>query len=129
MLDLSRHRVVEEDKSVGCDESSEFTSVRSRVTARLVAPTPAAVPCGRAALAGDRGSAASTSLRDAAMKEIPGTPVHSSADTLGGIAISTSLQYQPGSTHLGALTAPARRLNRLHLFLRRTRWMIAHRLS
>ena len=129
MLDPSRHSVVEEDQSVGCDESSEFTSVRSRVTARLVAPTPASVPCARAAPAGDRGTAASTSLRDAAMKEIPGTPVHSSANTLGGLLYLLPLQYQPGSTRLGALPVPARQLNRHHLFLRRMRWMIAHRLS
>ena len=40
-LDPSHHGVVEVDADdVGCDESSEFTGVRSRVTARPVATTP-----------------------------------------------------------------------------------------
>ena len=86
---LDRHGVVEVDEDVDCDESSESIGVRSRVTARLVAPTPAVVPCGRAAPAGGRGTAAATSLRGAAMREIPGTPVHSSAGTPGGFGMST----------------------------------------
>ena len=77
------------DEDVDCDESSESTDVRPRVAARLVAPTLAAVPCGRAAPAGGRGTAAATSLRGAAMREIPGTPVHSSAGTPRGFAMST----------------------------------------
>ena len=48
-LDPSRHGEVEVDEDVDRDESSEYTSVRPRVTARLVAPTPAVIPCGRAA--------------------------------------------------------------------------------
>ena len=82
-LDRSRHGEVEVDENMGRDESSEYTGVRSRVTARLVTPTPAAVPCGRTALAGGRGTAADTSLRGATMREIPGIPVHSSAGTPG----------------------------------------------
>ena len=83
------------DEDVDRDESSEYTgvrpkvTVRPRVTARLVTPTPAAVPCGRAALAGGRGTAAGTSLRGAAMREVTATPVHSSAGTPGDFAMST----------------------------------------
>ena len=51
-LDPSRHEVMEENVGVGFDESSEPTGVRSSATVSLVAPNPAAVPCGRAALAG-----------------------------------------------------------------------------
>ena len=43
-LDLSRHGAAEVDEVVDCDKSSESTGVQSRVTARLVAPTHAAVP-------------------------------------------------------------------------------------
>ena len=86
-LDPSRHGLVELDEDVDCDESSESTGVRSRVTARLVAPTPSAVPYGRAAPAGGRGTAAATSLRGAAMKKILGTPVYSSVGTLGNFAM------------------------------------------
>ena len=76
--------------------SRRSTGVRSRVTARLVAPTPAAVPCGRAAPVGGRGTAAATSLRGATMREIPGIPVHSSADTPGGLLCLRPLQHRPG---------------------------------
>ena len=72
-----------------CDESSESTGVQSRVTARLVSPTPAAVPWEKAAPAGGRGTTAATSMRGAAIKEIPGTSVHSSASTPGFFAMST----------------------------------------
>ena len=78
-LDPSRHGEVEVDEDVDRDESSEYTGDRPRVTARLVTPTPASIPCGRAALAGGRGTAAATSSRGAAVREIPGTPVHRSA--------------------------------------------------
>ena len=88
-LDRSRHEEVEVDEDVDRDESSESTGVQPRFTARLVPPTPAAVPCERAAPAGGRRTAAATSLRGAAMREIPGTPVHSSAGTPGGFAMST----------------------------------------
>ena len=43
-LNLSRPVRVEVDEKVDCDKSSESTGAQSRVTARLVAPTPAAVP-------------------------------------------------------------------------------------
>ena len=89
-LDPSRHGEVEVDEDVDRDESSEYIGVRPKVTARLVAPTPAVITCGRAAPVGGRGTAAATSLRGAAMREIPGTPVHSSAGTTGGFAMSTS---------------------------------------
>ena len=79
-LDPSRHGKVEVDEDVDRDESCEYTGDRPRVTARLVTPTPAAVPWGRAAPAGGRG---------AVMREILGTPVHSSGGTLGGLAMST----------------------------------------
>ena len=79
----SRHGEVKVDEDVDRDESIEYTGVRPRVTARLVTPTPAAVPCERAAPAGGRGTAAATSLRGAAMRAIPGTPVHSSVCTPG----------------------------------------------
>ena len=116
------------DEVVDCDESSESTGVRSRVTACLVAPTPAAVPGGRAATAGGGGTAVATSSRGAAMREIPGTLVHSSAGTPGGVAMCTPPATSTESTRLGALPALTRRLNRRHLFLRRTRGMIAPRL-
>ena len=88
-MDPSGHGVAEVDKDVDCDESSESTGVRSKVTARLVAPTPSAVPCERAAPAGGRGTATATSLRGTAIKDISGTPVHSSAGTPRGFAMST----------------------------------------
>ena len=81
---------MEVDEDVDRDESSEYTGVRPRVTARLVAPTPAAIPCERAAPVGGRGTAPATSLRGTVMRENPGTPVHSSAGTTGGFAMSTS---------------------------------------
>ena len=79
------------DEDVDHDESSEYADVRPRFTARLVTLTPAAVSCERAALAGGRGTAAATSLRGAAMKEIRGTPVHSSAGTRGVLLCLRSL--------------------------------------
>ena len=88
-LDPSRHGEVEVDGGVDRDKSSEYTGDRPRVTARLVTPTPVAVPRGRAAPAGGRGTAAATSLRGVVMREIPGTPVHSSAGTPGGFVMST----------------------------------------
>ena len=88
-LDPSRHGEVEVDEDVDRDESSEYTVARPRVTARLVAPTPAAIPCGRVAPVGGRGTAVATSLRGAAMREILGTPVHSSESSPGGFAMST----------------------------------------
>ena len=105
-LDPSRHGVVEEDDDVNCDESSESTGVRSSVTARLVVPTPAAVPCGKAALAGGRGTAAATSLRGAAMKEIPGSLVHSSAGTPGDVAMSTPPATSVGVNASGGTAGP-----------------------
>ena len=88
-LNPSRHGVVEVDEDVDRDDSSKSISVLPRVAARLVAPIPATIPCGRAASVGGRGTAAATSLRGAAMREIPGTPVRSSAGTPGGFAMST----------------------------------------
>ena len=43
-LDPSRHGEVEVDRDVDRNESREYTGVRPRLTARLVTPTPAAVP-------------------------------------------------------------------------------------
>ena len=60
-LGPSRHGEGKVDEDGDCEESTESTDVRPRVTARLVTPTPAAVPCGRAALAGGRSTAAATS--------------------------------------------------------------------
>ena len=59
-LDPSRHGEGEVDEDVDRDESSEYTGIRPRVTARRDTPTPAAVPCERVALAGRRGTAAAT---------------------------------------------------------------------
>ena len=95
-LDPSRHGKVKVYEDVNRDESSEYTGVRPRVTARLVAPTPAVIPCWRAAPVGGRGTATATSLRGAAMRKIPGTPVHSSAGTTGGFAMSTSSAASAG---------------------------------
>ena len=89
-LDLICHGVVEEDKDVNCDGTSESTGIWSKVTGRLVAPTPSAVPYEKAAPAGGQDTAAATSLRGATMKEILGSPVHSSsAGTPGSFAMST----------------------------------------
>ena len=82
-LDPSHYGEVEMDEDVVRDKSSESTGVRPRVTAHHLTPTPATTPCGRAAPAGDRGTAVATALRGAARREIPGTPVYSSAGTLG----------------------------------------------
>ena len=105
-FDPRRHGGVEEDEYVDCDESSESNGVRSRVTARLVALTPAAVPCGRAAPAGGRGTAAATSLRSAAIKETPGTPGHSSAGTPRGFAMSTPPATSVGVNASGGTVSP-----------------------
>ena len=83
-------------KDVNCNESSKFTGVRPRVTARLVVPSPAAVSCGRAVPLDGRGTPAATSLRGATMRKIPGTPMHSSAGTPGGGVMSTSSASSAG---------------------------------
>ena len=86
-LDTSRRGEVEVDDDM--DRESANTPAFDRVTARLVTPTPAAVPCARAAPAGGRGTAAATSLRGAVMREISGTLVRTSAGTPGGFAMPT----------------------------------------
>ena len=105
-LDPSRYGEVEVDEDVDRDESSEHTGVRPRVTARLVAPTPAVIPCWRAAPVGGRGTTAATSLGGAAMREIPGTPVHSSADTPGDFAMSTPSVTSAGVNASGGTANP-----------------------
>ena len=105
-LDPSRHGEVEVDEDVDRDESSEFTGVRPRVTARLVASTPAAIPCGRAAPAGGRGTTASISLRGATRREILGTPVCSSAGTSGGFGMSTPSVTSAGANASGGTASP-----------------------
>ena len=128
-LDPSHHEVVEEDDDVVCDESSESTGVRSRVTARLVTLTPVAVPCGRATPAGGRGIPPRLLRGKVLIKEISGAPVHSSAGTPFFLLYLRPLRHRPGSMRLGALPARARWLNHRHLFLRRTVRMIVLRLS
>ena len=88
------------------DESSEYNGARPRVTARLVTPSPEAGPRGRAALACGRGTAEDSSLRGAAMREIPGTPVHSSAGTPGGFAMSTTPVIWAGVNASGGTASP-----------------------
>ena len=105
-MDPSRRGVVEEDEDVDCDESGESTGVRSNVTARLVTRIPAAVPWGRAAPAGGRGTAAATSLRGAAMEEILGSPVHSSAGTSWNFAMSTPPATSFGVNASGGTASP-----------------------
>ena len=97
---------MEVDKDGDCDESSESIGVRPRVTGRLVAPTLATIPCGRAALAGSRGTAATTSLRVAVMREIPGTPVHSSEGTPKGFSMSTPPATSAGVNVSGDTASP-----------------------
>ena len=104
-VDPSRHGVMEVDEVVDCDESSESTGVRSRVTARLVPPTPAAVLCGKASPAGDRGITAATSLR-VAMRDIPDSPGHSNAGTPRGFAVSTSPATSVGVNASGSTASP-----------------------
>ena len=94
------------DEDVDRDESSKYTGVRPRVTARLVAPTPAVIPRGRAAPVGGRGTAAATFLRGAAMREIPGTPVHSSGGTTGDFAMSTSPATSAGVNAFRGTVSP-----------------------
>ena len=105
-LDPSRHGEVEVDEDVDREKSSESTGVRPRVTARLVAPTSASIPCGRAAPAGGRGTAAATSMRGATMREIPGKPVHSSAGIPGGFAMPTPLVTSAGVCASGGTASP-----------------------
>ena len=105
-LDPSRHGEVEVDEDVDRDESSEYTVARPRVTARLVAPTPAAIPCGRVAPVGGRGTAVATSLRGAAMREILGTPVHSNESSSGGFAMSTPPVTSAGVNASGSTASP-----------------------
>ena len=128
-LDQSRHEEAEVDEDADRDESSESTGVQSRVTARLVPPTPAAVPCERAAPAGGRGTAAATSLRGAAMREIPGTPVYSSAGTPGGFAMSTPPITSTGVRASRSTARPGASVELSPSFPRRTMWIIALRLS
>ena len=97
---------MEVDKDGDCDESSKSIGVRPRVTGRLVAPTLATIPCGRAALAGSRGTAATTSLRVAVMREIPGTPVHSSEGTPKGFSMSTPPATSAGVNASGDTASP-----------------------
>ena len=91
---------------MGCDESSESTGVRSRSTARLVSPTPAAVPCGRAAPVGGRGTTAATLLKGFATKEIPGSSVHRNAGTPRGFAMSTPAATSAGVNASGGIASP-----------------------
>ena len=91
---------------VDFDESSESTVVLSNVTPNLVAPTPKAVPSGKAATASGRGTAAATSLRGTAMDEVPGSPMHSSADSPGGFAVSTLAATSAGITASGRTISP-----------------------
>ena len=128
-LDPSRHGEVELDEDVDRDTSSESNGVQSRVTARLVPPTSTAVPCERAAPAGGRSTAAATSLRGAAMREILGTPVHSTAGTPGGFAMSTPPVTSAGIRASGGTARPGASVELSPSFPRRTRWMIALRLS
>ena len=104
--DPSRHGEVKVDEDVDHHESSEYTGVRPRVTARLITPTPAAVPCGRAAPAGGRGTPAATSLIGTAMREIPGIPVHSSAGTPRRFAMSTPPVTSAGVNASGGTASP-----------------------
>ena len=105
-LDPSRYGEVEVGEDVDRDESSEYTAVRPRVTARLVAPTPAAVPCGRVAPMGRRGTAVAASLIDTAMRDILGTPVHSSPGNPAGFAMSTPPVTLAGVNASGSTASP-----------------------
>ena len=105
-LDPSRHGVVKGDEDVDYDEPSESTGVRSRVTVRLVDPTPVAVPCGRTTLADGRATATATSLRDIAMREIPGTPVLLCTGTPRVFAMSTSPVTSAGVNAFGDNASP-----------------------
>ena len=105
-MDPSRHGKMEADEDGDCDESSKSTGVRSRATARLVDPTPATIPCRRAALTGGRGITVAISLRHAAMREIPGTPVHNSAGTPGAFAMSTPPATSAEVNASGSIACP-----------------------
>ena len=105
-LDQSRHGEVEVDEDVDRAESSAYTGDRPGVTARLVAPTPAVIPCGRAAPVSGRGTAAAASLRGAAIREIPGKPVRSSAGTPGAFAMSTPPVLSAGVRASGGTASP-----------------------
>ena len=105
-MDPSRHGEVGVDADVDCDESSDCNGVRSSVTASLVASTPVVVPCERAVPAGGRDTAVATSLRGVAMKEIPGSRVHSSAGTPGGFAMSTPPATSAGINASGGIASP-----------------------
>ena len=88
------------------DESSEFTGVQSSLTSIEVAPTPTAVPYERAAPAGGRGTTVASSLRGAATKEIPGSPVCRSSSTPGGFAMSTLPATLAGVKASGGTASP-----------------------
>ena len=144
-MDRSRDGVMEEDVDLeeleqSTTESSRSTDVQSSFTANLVAPTPAAFPCGRAAPADEESTAAATSLRGAATKKFSGnlvegvvseeaeSPVQNSPGTQGVLRLRP-LRYRPGPTRLRALLAPACQLNHHHMFLRKTKRMIALHLN
>ena len=91
---------------VDFDESSEFTGVQSSLTSSVVAPTPAAVPCGRAAPAGGRGTTVASSLTGAATKETPDSPVCRSSSTPGGFAMSTLPATSAGVKASGGTASP-----------------------
>ena len=56
---------------------------------------------------GGRGTAAATLLRGATIREIPGTPVHSSAGTPRGFAMSTPPVTSAGVNASGGTVSPS----------------------
>ena len=103
--------MVEEDVDLGGSEQSthksrEPSGIQPSITASLVVPTPAAVPCERAAPAGGRGTAAATSLRRTAMGGDPGSSVQNSAGTPGGGAMSTPYATSTGVNASGGTVSP-----------------------
>ena len=128
-LDPSRYGDVEVDQDVDRDESSEYTEVRPRVTASLVVPTPArGCPMREGSTGGWPTYRRGYFIERCRHERDSGYTRAQQRGYSGGFAMATP-QQRPGSTRLGSLPAPAHRSNRRHLFLRRTRWMIALRLS
>ena len=97
-LGSSRHGEVEVDEDVDCDESSESTGVRSRVTAR------------ESCTGGWSRYCHGYFVERLAIKEVPCTPVNSSAGALGGFAMSTPSATSAGINASGG-TVSSRRVS------------------
>ena len=81
---MDRVRDEERNEDLDVNNSSRPTDVRSSVTSSILSPNRAGVSRWRAGLGNGQGTAAATSLRDAATEEVPSLSVHSGPGTPEG---------------------------------------------